>query len=134
MKCVGIWLDKEKAYCFIVDNGKESFVTVPSEMEFFNPRGGSRSKTRWGPQDVVQDSKYLERERHQLKRYFENIVQTVKKGDELVIFGPAQTPEKFYKMLEENHPNLAQKVKKIDRADSMTHNQIKALVRQALNL
>ncbi len=130
MKKVGIWLDKEKAHCFIMDSGREQFITVNSELEFYNPKGGSRSKTRWGPQDVVQDSKYLEREKHQLKRYFEKIVTTVKPVDQLVIVGPAETPNKLHTMLQDSYPDIAEKIIKVDKADSMTDNQFKALVRQ----
>lgn len=67
MKQIGIWLDKQEANVVVLNNGKESMFTIPSELDFFNPKGGARSKTKWGPQDVVQDSKYLEREKHQLK-------------------------------------------------------------------
>lgn len=134
MKQVGIWLDKQKADCIEFNNGVEKFFTIPSNVEFFNPKGGSRSKTRWGPQDVVQDSKYLEREKHQLKRYFENIVDTVKHVDQLAIFGPAEAADKFLGYLEKDHHELALKVKTLDRADSMTDNQFKALARNVFGI
>ena len=95
MKQVGIWMDKQEAKGVVLNNDKESFFNIPSELDFFNPKGGSRSKTKWGPQDVVQDSKYLEREKHQLKKYFEEIAEQVSDADEIVIFGPAETPDKF---------------------------------------
>ncbi len=129
MRKSGIWLDKEKALCFVLDESKETFQSIPSEVEFFNPKGGSRSKTRWGPQDVVQDSKYLEREKHQMRRYFENVVSALGEVDALAIYGPAETPEKFSKMLSENNAQLAEKIRLVERADSMTDNQFKAMVR-----
>lgn len=129
MKQVGIWMDKEKAHIVTLSKEGETFETVNSEVEFFNPKGGSRSKTRWGPQEVVQDSKYLEREKHQMQRYFNNIVPHIEKADEIAIFGPADTGQKFNKSLESNHTALAEKVKNVQKADSMTHNQVKALVR-----
>jgi hypothetical protein len=129
MRKSGIWLDKEKALCFVLEESKEIFKSVDSGVEFFNPKGGSRSKTRWGPQDVVQDSKYLEREKHQMRRYFENIVSALGEVDALAIYGPAETPEKFLKLLRKNNTQLAKKVKIVERADSMTDNQFKAMVR-----
>ena len=129
MRKTGIWLDKEKALILTLEKNEEYFETVSSELEFFNPKGGSRSKTRWGPQDVVQDSKYLEREKHQLNRYFENIVRSLGAVGELAIFGPAEAPEKFFKVLKEKHPDMAKKVKTMEKVDSMTENQVKALVR-----
>ncbi|PWL37658.1 hypothetical protein DKG77_15275 [Flagellimonas aquimarina] len=134
MKQVGIWLDKQKADYVLFENGEEKFFTIPSNMEFFNPKGGSRSKTRWGPQDVVQDSKYLEREKHQLKRYFENLATSVKNADQLAIFGPAETADRFMGYLEKDHQTLAVKVKVVDKADSMTENQFKALARSAFDI
>jgi stalled ribosome rescue protein Dom34 len=129
MQKVGIWLDKEKAHIVTLKDGEEHFETVLSELEFFHPKGGSRSKTRWGPQEVVQDSRYLEREKHQLKKYFQVIGKSIKDADMLVLFGPAQAGEKLRKELSETHPNLAAKIIKVAKADSMTDNQVKALVR-----
>lgn len=129
MNYIGIWLDKEKAHIVTLNKGKESFETVLSELEFFNPVGGSRSKTRWGPQEVVQDSKYLEREKQQLKRYFHKIAEEVKDADSLVLFGPAGTNDKLRSEWVASHPQLAAKIKTVVKADSMTDNQVKALVR-----
>lgn len=130
MKQIGIWLDKQEAIGVVLENGNESSFSIPSEVDFFNPKGGSRSKTRWGPQEVVQDSKYLETEKHQLKRYFNKIVETLDGVDELAIYGPAEAPDKFLKELQENHPKLAEKVKVKEKTDSMTNNQFKALVKE----
>lgn len=129
MKKIGIWLDKEKAHVVEMANGQEQMHTIYSNIEFFHPKGGSGSKTKWGPQDVVQDSKYLEREKHQLRAYYKELAEVVKSTEALAIFGPADTAEKFRKWLGENNQPLANKVKTVAKADSMTDNQIKALVR-----
>ena len=133
MKQTGIWLDKREATVVVLENGTEQQFSIPSEVDFFNPKGGSRSKTKWGPQDVVQDSKYLETEKHQLKRYFTEIAKAVQETDQLAVFGPAEAPEKFVKELEDNHPQLAAKVRTREKTDRMTHNQFKALVRNFFN-
>ncbi|MCK0159250.1 hypothetical protein [Allomuricauda sp. F6463D] len=131
---VGIWLDKQEANGVVLENGKESIFNISSELDFFNPKGGSRSKTKWGPQEVVHDSKYLEREKHQLKNYFEKIADKISNADQIAIFGPAETPEKFVKTLEENHPGLAAKVLTTKTVDSMTQNQFKALAKQSFGI
>ncbi|WP_222983485.1 hypothetical protein [Flagellimonas meishanensis] len=130
MKQIGIWLDKREAIGIVLENNREKEFSILSELDFYNPKGGSRSKTRWGPQDVVQDSKYLETEKHQLKRYFSNIVDTIGDVDELAIFGPAEAPDKFLKALQEDHPMLATRVKAKEKTDSMTKNQFRALVKE----
>ncbi|MBM1106587.1 hypothetical protein JQC67_10595 [Aurantibacter crassamenti] len=129
MKNAGIWLDKEKAHIITVSKDNETFKTINSDLEFFNPKGGSGTAQKGGPQDVVQDCKYLEREKQQLKKYFHAIAIAVTNADKLVIFGPAGTNNKLREELELSFPELAARVKKVIKADSMTDNQVKALVR-----
>jgi len=134
MKQIGIWLDKQEALVVVLQDGADKMERIPSELEFFNPKGGSRSKTRWGPQQVVHDSKYLEREKHQLKRYFDKLAEAVEDADQLALFGPAEAPEQFKAELDENYPELAAKVIAVEKADSQTDNQIKVLVKEAFGI
>ena len=131
MRKVGIWIDQEKAHLVFLENEQESLQTIESEVDTFHVKGGSRSKTRWGPQEVVHDSKYLERRKHQLKRYFEAVENAVKDTDEIGIFGPAEV----YLKLEAHFTNTrewADNIKMVQNVDSMTLNQVKALVRDSL--
>ncbi len=129
MKNTGIWLDKDKAHLVTIENDAETFSTITSNMEHYNISGGSGTKQKGGPQDVVQDSKYLEREKQQLKQYFNAIASQIRESDAIVLFGPADTNEKFGKELHENYNTLSTKIMGIEKADSMTENQVKALVR-----
>lgn len=130
MKNIGIWMDKEKAHIVRLADEQEEFETILSELDFFKPSGGSRTRSaKWGPQDVIQDSKYLEKEKHQLKAYFKHLADAIGEADAIAIFGPADTNEKFRKELADNHKALASKLKTVLKTDSMTENQIKALVR-----
>ena len=126
----GIWMDKKEAFVVSVADGATDMQTVASELEFFNPEGGSRSKTRWGPQQVVHDSRYTERENHQLREYYDRLADTLKDADSIVLFGPAGTNAEFKKRLDEVHPNIAARVQDVLTADSMTPNQVKALIRE----
>ncbi|WP_299667810.1 hypothetical protein [uncultured Polaribacter sp.] len=129
MKNIGVWLDKEKAHIVRIENGKEALETIVSEVENFRIHGGSGTRFKGGPQDVVQDSRYLEREKNQLRSYFRNIATAIKDADALVLFGPAEAYKKFHKELLENYPNLNKKIKGVKNADSMTTNQTIALIR-----
>ena len=129
MKNTGIWIDKEKAYLMIIEANEETFLKIESHLENYNVYGGSGSKTKWGPQDVVQDRKYLEREKQQLKNYFKEIVLHLKDADSIVIFGPAETYLKFHKEIKNEHRLIASKIKDVKNVDSMTLNQVKALIR-----
>jgi hypothetical protein len=131
MKNSGVWLDKEKAHIVTLLKESESFETLFSDIETFRPSGGSGTKSaKWGPQDVVQDSKFLEREKHQYRAYFKNLAKAIKTADNIALFGPAETAAKFKKELDANYPQLAAKVKIVSKADSMTDNQIRKLVRE----
>lgn len=130
MKNVGIWMDKEKAHLVTLSFNKATTRTIESRLEFFHPSGGSRSKTRWGPQDVVQEGRYLEREKHQLKNYFKDLAEAISDAEALVIFGPSDTNMKFKKELQQKYPTLARRILGVEKTHRMTNNQIKAFVKE----
>ena len=130
MKKTGVWLDKKKAFIVKLDNGKEDFIAITSNVEDYHISGGSGSKFKGGPQDVVQDSKYLEREKHQLKNYFKELASNLYDAEEIALFGPAGTNEKFNKELKKRYKDIGGKVKDVKKADSMTSNQVVALVKK----
>lgn len=128
---IGIWLDKEKAHIVSINKESEEFETLFSEIEVFRPTGGSGTKSaKWGPQDVVQDSKFLERKKHQYKSYFKKLAKVIKTADGIALYGPAETAIMFKKELDVNYPQVAAKVKIVAKADSMTNNQVRKLVRE----
>lgn len=129
MKQTGIWLDKNKAFIVTLENKTETINTINSNVDHYRIHGGSGTRLKGGPQDVVHDSKYLEQEKHQLKKYFKEIASNIKDTDAIVIFGPAGTNEKLSNELHENYTSLSTKIKGVEKADSMTDNQMKALVR-----
>ncbi len=129
MKNIGVWMDKEKAHIITIKDDGEDITTIQSGIENFRIHGGSGTRFKGGPQDVVQDSKYLEREKNQFKIYFTEIIPLIKDADKVVIFGPAEAGEKFNRELKENHKSISNKIEGVFKADSMTDNQTKALVR-----
>lgn len=134
MNYTGIWIDKDKAHIVSIDNGKEHFSTLFSDIEHYSAKGGTGQRFKSGPQDVINDSKFLEREKHQLRAYFKTLVGIIKEADEIVIFGPADTNQKFNKELENNYASMASKVKGVRKTDSMTDNQLRAWVRDFFEL
>ena len=130
MKKTGVWLDKNKALIVTIDGEKVTLNTIASNVEHFNIRGGSGTRFKGGPQDVVQDGKFLEREKHQLKQYYKSLALEINDTDALVIFGPAETNAKFSEELHKNYRSLSTKIKGVKKADSMTENQVKAWVRE----
>lgn len=129
MKNIGIWMDVEKAHVVLLTEESEQMRTLFSKVENYRPKGGSGTRLKGGPQDVVQDSKYLERKKNQIRSYFKNLADVIKDADSIALFGPSDTAEKFRKELNKNQKGLASKVKTVGKVDSMTHNQVIALVR-----
>lgn len=125
----GIWIDKHNAHIIFPNKKNEIDIkTINSEVEDFNICGGSGTKFKGGPQDVVHDSKYLMREKQQLKNYFNKITSHLEKSKVIVIFGPAEAGKKLQKILLEKQQNLGYQIKGPIKADSMTLNQMKQWV------
>ena len=129
MRNIGIWLDKEKAHIVTNENGNEDLDTLFSTVENYHIHGGSGTRLKGGPQDVVQDSRYLEREKHQLKEFYKNIAARIEGADAIAIFGPGDLYRKFNGELEDHYKDIYKKVTLIKNSNSMTKNQLKALVR-----
>ncbi|MEW4922639.1 hypothetical protein [Algibacter sp. 2305UL17-15] len=128
-KQTGVWLDKDKAIIVTIYNGDVSLNTIVSHMEHFHVHGGSGTRSKGGPQDVVHDSKYLEREKHQQKKYFKKLASEIKDTDAIVLFGPAETRINFSKALAKSYKGLSIKVKDVVKTDRMTNRQVKAWVK-----
>ena len=123
---VGVWLDKERAIIVTIYDGQVSTNTLLSNIEHFHIHGGSGTRLKGGPQDVIQDSKYLEREKIQLKKYFHDIAMEIKDAEVIVLFGPGETRVHFQKELTTSFKDLGAKVKAVIKTDSMTTRQVKA--------
>lgn len=128
-KETGIWIDKRTAYIITLGDDGESLQTISSSIEEFNPTGGSGTRFKGGPQDVVQDGKFTEREKQQEKRFFQSIIDSIADSDQIVIFGPAEMGKKLNSELSSSKPKIFEKVSEVKSADSMTENQMKAWVR-----
>jgi hypothetical protein len=119
----GIWLDKRKAIVVKLI-GKDSQVsTIDSNIETYNPKGGSRSKEPYGPMMNIKEKGYREREKHQSKIFFENIIEFISESDQIFICGPADMKNEFRKYLIVK-PAFKAEIVGVEARDSMTENQI----------
>lgn len=126
-------MDMKKAHIVALTEEKEQMQTLFSEIEDYRPKGGSGTRLKGGPQDVVQDSKYLERKKHQTKKYFRTLAESISDADAIALFGPSDTAQKFRKELSVTQKKLSSKIKAVTKADSMSDNQIIALVKGFYN-
>ncbi len=131
MKKVGVWLDKRVAYVISNnDSGTDEIRTVFSKTEEREEiLKAYRDKVKQGASEKLSDKKLLEHEKNELNLFFNEIVNHILDADEIVLFGPSLTAERLYKRLELQNPLLKDKVKDVIKADSMTKNQIGALIK-----
>jgi len=119
---VGIWLDYNEAN--IITKSKEDFtiVNISSNINPGKPKGGHRSKTPYGPMDVISEGKYLEKRKHQMDAYFKLICSQVKECDEVFIMGPAEAKLGLRKYMSKDK-DLYIKLQNVLTVDSITENQ-----------
>lgn len=131
MKQTGIWLDFKEAYLvtFQENEANPAVKHLRSEVEHRATKGGSRSKSPWGPQFSPPDNKDLERDKHAEHHYFQRILENIAPdADDIVIFGPAQAKLGLKKEIEDikhYHPHL----RGVLPSDYLSQNEIVALMR-----
>lgn len=128
-KQIGIWLDYKEAY-IITMNGKQNEVEIiPSEIESFNLKGGSRSKQPYGPMDKTSESKLLARRKSQVEKYYKNIMEVTKDATEIYIMGPAEAKIGLRDTMNKTR-TYRPFIKGYATVDSITKNQKVAKVRE----
>ncbi len=129
---VGLWIDHRKAVIVIVTDEGEEIQLIKSDVEK-DVRGsdasrGSRSKTLYGPQDVLSEDNRERRFASHLSRYYDKLISCIRDAESILIFGPGEAKGELKKRLEseERHGRIVG----IETVDKMTERQIAAKVRQ----
>ena len=129
-KFVGIWIDHARAVVVGIDGGTETVAIIQSNVEgHFRLKGGSRSATPHGPQNVVSESQRENRRNHQLKRYYGSVIAAVGNARAIFIFGPGEAKTELKRELMRSK-GLATKLVGTETTDKMTENQVRAKVRE----
>lgn len=118
---IGIWMDSDEAVLINAKSGELNRIL--SDVEHFHPSGGHGGSKAYSPQEVASESKLLERKKHQLKNYFDAIIDELKHADAIVVFGPGETKKAFKKEAEKNSI-LKNKSILLETTDKMTDNQM----------
>lgn len=128
-KCVGIWIDHERAFLVFIFPDKETTTAIESNVEGrVRLSGGSRSRTPYGPQDVASERKKEERHKHQLRRYYEKVIRAVGDSKQILIFGPGEAKIELEKEMKKSKA-LSRKIVSVEPSDKMTEKEITAKVR-----
>ena len=129
MKKAGIWLDQKEAKVITLADDSEEIKTIYSQIETRERiPGQSKIYGRFGKQ-YLNDEKTKEiKIDAQLKRYLNEVIQTLEDKDELMIFGPGKTKKELEKLIRD-HPKMYARLKEIRIAKQMTENQKVAYVK-----
>ncbi|RUA06900.1 MAG: hypothetical protein DSY82_09025 [Flavobacteriia bacterium] len=129
MKQIGVWLDLKEANIVYLDEGKQEYKTLYSEIETRERIPGESKKFgRFGDQYLNFEKTKKHKLDEQIHKYLLKVLDEIKDAEEILIFGPSQTKIRLEKMILSN-PKLVIKLKEVKNADQMTDNQKKAYVR-----
>jgi len=129
MKKAGIWLDQKEAKVITLADDSEEIRTIYSQIETRERTPGeSKIYGRFGKQYLSDEKTREIKIDAQLKRYLNEVIQTLEDKDELMIFGPGKTKKELEKLIR-NHPRMYAKLKEIKIAKQMTENQKVAYVK-----
>jgi len=136
-KYIGIWVDHKKAVVVsktrpeqLYEKDAEITVTeMVSEVERkVRLAGGARTRNvPWGPQEVAVDSKIEARQKQQLRKFYQQIIEFLKDADKIMIMGPGEAKLELKKEISTSKV-LAPKIVGVQTCDKMTNNQIAAKV------
>ena len=129
MKKAGIWLDQKEAKVIILADDSEEIKTIYSQIETRERiPGESKIYGRFGKQ-YLNDEKTKEiKIDAQLKRYLNEVIETLEDKDELMIFFLVKTKKELEKLIRD-HPKMYARLKEIRIAKQMTENQKVAYVK-----
>jgi len=130
----GIWLDFKDAYIISFNEESEPAVKhLRSKVHHQATKGGSHSKSPWGPQFSPPDDNNLERDKHAEHHYFQQILEDIDPlTDEIVIFGPAQAKLGLKKEIE-HIKHYKPQLLGVLPSDYLTHNEMVVLMRNFFN-
>ncbi len=126
-KKVGIWIDLSKAVIVTLHGDEREIHVIEGIDNRERIPGEGKSFTRFGNQFFNLERQKESKFKHQVKTFMKSVEKRVIKSDELVIFGPANMKKELANMILKNK-TLAQKLKGVESADSMTDNQLAAWV------
>ncbi|MEX0326796.1 MAG: hypothetical protein AB3N33_11985 [Puniceicoccaceae bacterium] len=126
---IGLWIDHRKAVVVKLSDDRERVEILESNMEkHIRPSGGSRSKSPYGPQDVMKEDTRERKFRLHLSRWYDVVAEAVQYADELLVFGPGEGKNEFRKHIAGSP--LAGRIVGLETVDRMTTPQIAAMVRK----
>lgn len=128
-KKVGIWIDHKEALLVILEGEQPTVERVASNAEsHFRPSGGWKAGGTSVAQSVSREQKAEERFKHQLRSFYQMVIQKTAAADTIFIFGPGEAKRELVKEIEKVKGPKG-KIAAIEAADRMTEKQAVAKVK-----
>ncbi len=126
---IGIWIDSSKAIIVKLNNSIENVIELNSNIETaVHPENELDNDIFKAKKNIAEEKKIEERRKHQTTLFLKNVIETTKNSGEIYVFGPGllktQLRDVFLK-----DTLLAARLKAVEKADSMTLEQIIAQVK-----
>ena len=134
-KQTGIWIDTSKAIIVTFTDGKEHITEIESDIEnrIYHEKEGDKGAIM-GSHHLNNERTFDERKEHQFDHFLNDVLSHIKESDELYVFGPSETKIKLKQKIADGKTIADNKLKSIEKADSMTLNQVVAKVKKFYNL
>jgi stalled ribosome rescue protein Dom34 len=121
---IGVWMDHASARLIHL-NGTIEEIKSKKEHRI---AGESGDGTRLGNNRSTNNEVHKHnREINKLQDFFENIYESIKSYDEIIVFGPSTAPSEFYNYLINNKKNHRGRIS-VEKSDYMTDNQLTEFV------
>jgi hypothetical protein len=121
-KEIGLWIDHRKAVVVTVSDEGEVVKEITSSMEKHVRFASGNSED--GSSEDVRDRQF---ENH-LNNYYDAVIDVIRDGDSILIFGPGEAKGELEKRLESKE--LGDRIVGVETVDKMTDRQIAAKVRE----
>ena len=123
---VGLWIDHKQAY--VISDQDGIIEVIPSQIE--PPAHYSGGTQLGGKLNQKADTEFRKSDRFrlQLKKYYQQVISSLKDATSILIIGPGEAKIEFQKVIKRNK-SLQGRVLKVETADKMTKNQMIAYVR-----
>lgn len=125
-KCIGLWIDEERAVIIFPTQGGEETRVILSEPDgepgqINGERSNAAVEAPRTPADDGGSTTHLD-------RYYDKVIACVREAGSLLVFGPGEAKGGLAKRLSQQEPT-ARSVN-VEPADRMTYRQIAAKVRE----
>jgi len=123
---VGLWIDHKQA--FVISDQDGIVEVIPSHIE--PPAHYSGGTQLGGKLNQKTDTEFRKSDRFrlQLKKYYQQVISSLKDANSIFIMGPGEAKIEFQKAIK-RYKSLQGRVLKVETADKMTKNQMVAYVR-----